>query len=269
MSIVNRVYPLHYDNIKDVCKICYNNECDESHKCTTCDNSICISCLVKIKKDVINEEKQSYNYKCKCPFCREEKLYTIKDLDKETTDKLVYEDIINQKVKRERHSLDAFILVKSEYTQRANTLLLETKQQLECIMDLFKDKKDKEFKEIKYNFRDDLFKVIQFKDDQLDDLYDKNVKLKEKIFELNNDKIRDENQLRYISYLENKNKLLQQDKQKNEEYFTIIQKLDELLNNNSKQRGDNKKIVKDAKNLIKNIKEERQIYNLDISIKLR
>jgi len=75
--------------------------------------------------------------------------------------------------------------------------------------------------------------------------------------------------LRYISYLENKNKLLQQDKQKNEEYFTIIQKLDELLNNNSKQRGDNKKIVKDAKNLIKNIKEERQIYNLDISIKLR
>ena len=136
-------------------------------------------------------------------------------------------------------------------------------------MDLFKDKKDKEFKEIKYNFRDDLFKVIQFKDDQLDDLYDKNVKLKEKIFELNNDKIRDENQLRYISYLENKNKLLQQDKQKNEEYFTIIQKLDELLNNNSKQRGDNKKIVKDAKNLIKNIKEERQIYNLDISIKLR
>ena len=136
-------------------------------------------------------------------------------------------------------------------------------------MDLFKDKKDKEFKEIKYNFRDDLFKVIQFKDDQLDDLYDKNVKLKEKIFELNNDKIRDEKQLRYISYLENKNKLLQQDNQKNEEYFTIIQKLDELLNNNSKQRGDNKKIVKDAKNLIKNIKEERQIYNLDISIKLR
>jgi hypothetical protein len=136
-------------------------------------------------------------------------------------------------------------------------------------MDLFKDKKDKEFKEIKYNFRDDLFKVIQFKDDQLDDLYDKNVKLKEKIFELNNDKIRDENQLRYISYLENKNKLLQQDNQKNEEYFTIIQKLDELLNNNSKQRGDNKKIVKDAKNLIKNIKEERQVYNLDISIKLR
>ena len=134
---------------------------------------------------------------------------------------------------------------------------------------LFKDKKDKEFKEIKYNFRDDLFKVIQFKDDQLDDLYDKNVKLKEKIFELNNDKIRDENQLRYISYLENKNKLLQQDNQKNEEYFTIIQKLDELLNNNSKQRGDNKKIVKDAKNLIKNIKEERQVYNLDISIKLR
>jgi hypothetical protein len=225
--------------------------------------------LVKIKKDVINEEKQSYNYKCKCPFCREEKLYTIKDLDKETTDKLVYEDIINQKVKRERHSLDAFILVKSEYTQRANTLLLETKQQLECIVDLFKDKKDKEMKDIKYNFRDDLFKVIQFKDDQLDDLYDKNVKLKEKIFELNNDKIRDENQLRYISYLENKNKLLQQDNQKNEEYFTIIQKLDELLNNNSKQRGDNKKIVKDAKNLIKNIKEERQVYNLDISIKLR
>ncbi len=89
------------------------------------------------------------------------------------------------------------------------------------------------------------------------------------IFELNNDKIRDENQLRYISYLENKNKLLQQDNQKNEEYFTIIQKLDELLNNNSKQRGDNKKIVKDAKNLIKNIKEERQVYNLDISIKLR
>ena len=39
--------------------------------------------------------------------------------------------------------------------------------------------------------------------------------------------------------------------------------------NNSKQRGDNKKIVKDAKNLIKNIKEERQVYNLDISIKLR
>jgi len=75
--------------------------------------------------------------------------------------------------------------------------------------------------------------------------------------------------LRYISYLENKNKLLQQDKQKNEEYFTIIQKLDELLNNNSKQRGDNKKIVKDAKNLLKNIKEERQVYNLDISIKLR
>ncbi len=69
--------------------------------------------------------------------------------------------------------------------------------------------------------------------------------------------------------MENKNKLLQQDKQKNEEYFTIIQKLDELLNNNSKQRGDNKKIVKDAKNLLKNIKEERQVYNLDISIKLR
>jgi hypothetical protein len=76
----------------------------------------------------------------------QEKLYTIKDLDKETTDKLVYEDIVNQKVKRERHSLDAFILVKSEYTQRANTLLLETKQQLECIVDLFKDKKELDHK---------------------------------------------------------------------------------------------------------------------------